>query len=268
MLLRDKIESPEFKTHLNYLTNLNRLSSGIRLNYNNRINPNTQLTKYRTKGNLFNLTMRSIRNEMEIVNADISYSKAVCSWIPIKSYYLCFNILLTILYLITTDEKDFLKSHTAIIEIFTGKIKNKDIEFSNKLFNNVYDFSILSFSMPTGFNISKPLTNLDEVNLFKLSLKKIAEYKLEEFKRIQKLNLRKKEDKIKFENYKKNKFQVSVFDFLYQMRLRANYRDFTFIESIDDDQAFDYFTNYYSFLMNVISSLSKLFTEIKSKRGL
>lgn len=264
----NSIKNPDFKTHLNYISNLSLQSKNLSLAYGNRISVNKNLTKYKTKASLFNLTKQSIENESKIVQIDSSYAKTVCCWMPVKSYYLCFNLMLTILYLITTDENDFKKTHTGLIEMFTLKLKNKEFLFSSPIFNEVFYCTILDFKMQAGFNISTPVTQNDMENLYKLSMKKIAEYKKEEYRKREKLNLRKAVDKNKMEKYLKNTFQISIFDFLYQMRIRANYRDFAFIENVSDTEAKIYFDEYYSFLTRFIQALFKLYLEIKSKRGL
>jgi len=262
------VENPEFKTHLNYVSNLAYISKNIDSVYKNKIQVNTNLDKYKTKENLFKLTAKSIMDEKQIVSLDSSYSKAVCAWIPVKSYYLCYNLMLTILYLITGDEKDFQKGHTQVIDIFNDKLFKGEIEFSQPLFNIVFDRSVLTFKAKSGFNISMPKSKKDRETLYRLSIGKIAKYKRDEYKRKNKLNIKKSHDKLQLENYLDKKFKVSIFDFLYQMRIRSNYRDLHFIELINDFESKDYFNCYCDFLDSFIKALFKMYSDIKKKRGL
>ena len=261
------IDNPEFKTHLNYVSNLAYISKNIGSVYKNKVRVNTSLYKYKTKENLFKLTAKSIADESKIVSLDSAYSKAVCSWIPVKSYYLCYNLMLTILYLITGDEKDFQKGHTQLIDIFNDKLCKGEIEFSQPLFNLVFDMSILDFKANSGFNISIPKSQEDREKMYKLSIGKIAKYKRDEYKRKNKLNIKKVHDKLKLEKYLNTKFKVSIFDFLYPMRIRSNYTDLDFIEDINDIASSYYLNNYYEFLSSFIKSLFKIYKDLKQKRG-
>ena len=73
--------------------------SGTTLQYNNSLQK-AGLPDIDQKKNLIVLTKKSLSDEKKIVDIDKDYSYASTSWLPVKSYYLIFNVLLTVEYVI------------------------------------------------------------------------------------------------------------------------------------------------------------------------
>lgn len=253
------ITNAAFKTHHNYVSNLEMISRGLRASTPLRLRKQL-IPDVDTKLNLIDLTRKSLNDELDIVNADPDYSYASTSWLPVKTYYLIFNMLVTIEYLYTIDKKSFKKSHTGIISTFNKRLLSKEISFSNPLFNQVFDSSILGYTSPIGANISKKTSDAD---LYKMAIRKVAIYKFEDWKA--KRNLRSASGKIEKTLYLKT-FTVTIFDFFYYMRIRSNYRDFAFIENVTEDETADYFRKYFYFSANVFNSLKLLKNELKIMR--
>jgi len=186
--------------------------------------------------------------------------------LPVKTYYLLFNQLLTIEYIIKNDKSSFNIKHIDCVNIFTEKLKNKELEFSEPLLNQIFDKSILNYSSKkSGANLSHK-TSSDV--MYKLIMKKIAEYKLKDWQRtVAKTdNFRSVKDKQKKNNFL-NKLNISIFDFLYCMRIRANYRDFAFIDGISPSETADYFNKYYEFSIQFFSLLKKIETSLIKMRA-
>lgn len=181
---------------------------------------------------------------------------------PVKSYYLLFNLLLTIEYIIKNDIKVYNSSHYFLVGEFTNKLQLGEIQFSEPLLNEVYDRRIFELKFPTGSNLS---TRTSKDLMYKLVMKKISKYKKDEWKRTQKINLRKSMDKIKYERFL-NKFVVSIFDFPYYMRLRSNYRDFSFIDCVSKQETTRYFVAYYEFTKNFHNALMRLSKQLVKMR--
>jgi hypothetical protein len=61
-------------------------------------------------------------------------------------------------------------------------------------------------------------------------------------------------------------FSISIFEFPYFMRVRANYRDFAFIEGIDVTDTAKYFNKYYLFTIEFTTALEKLKKSLEAFR--
>ena len=216
-----------------------------------------------SKKNLITLTFKSLKDEHAIVQQDRDYSYASTSWLPVKTYYLLFNLMLTIEYILLIQKTVFNCSHVKCIEEFTRKLEAKEVEFNEVLLNNVFDQSILKYKETTGANLSKRVS-LDR--RYTMAIRKIANYKLDEWKRKEKINLKTKTGKTKKAEYLK-KFRVSIFEFPYYMRLRSNYRDFAFIEGVSTIDTALYFNSYYNFSLNLFNALNGLKQSMLKTRG-
>lgn len=246
-------EHQAYDTHLNYIQCLCKLMQGATLEYTGSLKLG-EIPHIGEKKNLIVLTEKSLSDEYEIVKIDQDYSYASTSWLPIKSYYLIFNILLTVEYLFKLQKDAFHSSHTSCVEEFTRKLKTKEIKFSESILNQVFDHSILTHTVKSGANLSGLTTQPD---MYKMAIRKIARYKIEEWKQKNHINLRKKLHKEKFEHHLKS-FNVSIFDFAYHMRIRSNYRDFAFIDGVTTDDTAQYFKFYYYFTIYFKDALDGL----------
>ncbi len=203
------------------------------------------------KKNLISLTKKSLIDEYKIVKIDKDYSYASTSWLPVKAYYLIFNILLTIEYIFKLQKNAFRLGHTACIEEFTRKLKAGEIQFSEPILNQVFDHSILTHVVKSGANLSSR-TSPNE--MYKMAIRKIARYKLDDWKLKSRINLRKQVDKEKYDRYLQS-LNISVFDFIYHMRIRSNYRDFAFIDDVTSDDTAEYFKSYFGFTVHFVKAL-------------
>ncbi|HXR23884.1 MAG TPA: hypothetical protein VN742_00895 [Candidatus Binataceae bacterium] len=99
-------------------------------------------------------------------------------------------------------------------------------------------------------------------------MRKIAQYKQDEWKRQKGIP-----DFIKAKNRQKKEeflrgFQLSVFEFPYHMRLRANYRDFAFIEGVSSEDTAMYFNDYFAFASGFYRALRSLRDQlVKARTG-
>jgi hypothetical protein len=134
-----------FRTHYNYIRSLRNLTSGSILSYTNigQIRPG-KTPHLDSKKNLIELTKRSLSDEADIVQVDKDYSYACASWLPVKAYYLLFNLMLTIEYLFTLDPQSFKLGHGRCSQSFTDKLAAGDIVFSAPRLNRIYDKTIFT----------------------------------------------------------------------------------------------------------------------------
>ena len=234
-----------FRTHHNYIRSLRLLIEGSTLSHSDvkRI-VRAPIPLLNTKKNLIELTKKSLNDEANIVRKDQDYSYASTSWLPVKTYYLLFNMMSTIEYLFTLDPWSFKIAHTTCSTRFTARLANGEISFSEPKLNLVYDRRILLYHEPAGANLRSPSLQYPSISL---PLKKIAQYKLEEWKRSRKISsFALKKHRVDKEAFL-NRFRISVFDFPYYMRLRASYRDFAFIEGVSSTHTAAYFDEYFAF---------------------
>lgn len=252
-----------FDTHFNYISCLAKLLDGATLRYTLRL-AKADLPSIDEKKNLIKLTKQSLNDESRIVAIDEGYSYASTSWLPIKAYYLIFNILLTIEYIIKIQKGIFSRGHHACVEEFTRKIKNREIEFSVSELNIVYDQSILNYKNAAGANLSKKVGDAD---MYKMAMRKIANYKLEDWKKRNHINGKRNADKARLAHHLKNDFFVSIFDFPYFMRIRSNYRDFAFIEGVSTTETARYFNEYLSFTARFVKALEGLRNSLLRSRS-
>jgi len=255
-------ERQAFDTHYNYSNCLECLTNEASIKILKNLKP-ASLKYLDTKKNLIDLTLKSLRDEYKIVQQDKDYSYASTSWLPIKTYYLIFNLMLTTEYILKVQESVFNYKHVQCIEEFTRKLEVREIEFSEPLLNKVFDNNILKLKVASGANLSK---NISIDQRYDMAIRKVASYKFEEWKRKQKVNFRSKAGKDKRDKYLEN-FKISVFEFPYYMRIRSNYRDFAFIEGVSSLDTALYFNSYYNFSLNLFNALNGLKQSMLKARG-
>ena len=253
MVLQDTNKHQAYDTHFNYIKCLCVLTRGTTLQYTRPLRK-ANLPDIDKKKNLIALTLKSLNDERKIVDIDKDYSYASTSWLPIKSYYLIFNILLTIEYIFKIQKRTFQLGHTNCIDEFTRKLKSQEIQFSNKILNQVFDQSILTYRVTSGANLN-PRTPEDI--MYKMAIRKIAKYKSEGWKQKNCINQKKSIDRKRYQTYLNN-FSVSIFDFPYYMRIRSNYRDFAFIDGITTNETANYFKEFFNFTAYFVKMLKKL----------
>jgi hypothetical protein len=256
------IEHQAYNTHYNYIKCLCNLMEGENIQYTGSLRK-ANILNINEKKNLISLTKKSLKDEYKIVQIDKDYSYASTSWLPVKSYYLIFNILLTIEYLFKIQKNIFRLGHTNCIGEFTRKLQTREIQFSNPTLNQVFDQSILTYTVRSGANLSSQTSDDD---MFKMAIRKIAKYKNEDWKQKNHIDLRKGTHKTKYNRYL-NSFKVSIFDFPYYMRIRSNYRDFAFINSVTTDETAQYFNTFFNFTVSFVNILEKLKKDLIIARG-
>ncbi|OGL46894.1 MAG: hypothetical protein A2W05_10385 [Candidatus Schekmanbacteria bacterium RBG_16_38_10] len=258
---------PDFRTHLNYVSCMKALSKGIGLLCNssikNKINESKTLKK---KINLSKLTLNSIKGEYKTIQKNPDYAELCVSWISVKSYYLLFNLLLILDYLIAAHESVFQSSHKESLKRFKDYIENNNISFSEKLFNNNFPCSkIMNLHPKSGANIK--IIDIDMEERVAQILKKLVRYKLEDIQREEKIkNFRsKKNRKIRDDFLTKN--TVNIFEFFYWYRIKANYRDLEFLnKDISSKQFEEFYRNYFELTLYFFEALKKIINDLSKIR--
>jgi len=98
-----KQHPPDFMTHLNYVVCMNDISGGLnagcKLNIKNKIKKEGKILQ--KKLNLIKLIKRNLNEEYKTVKQDQAFAEVCVPWIAVKAYYLIFNLLLILDYLVS-----------------------------------------------------------------------------------------------------------------------------------------------------------------------
>lgn len=107
-----KLSPPDFITHWNYLRCLNHYARNLAIQCNKhitrRISKSPVLDK---KVKLIRLTVQSLAGEKKIIDTNQDFAELCVPWISVKSYYILFNQLLILEYLMTGDSGVLFSSH-------------------------------------------------------------------------------------------------------------------------------------------------------------
>jgi len=258
---------PDFLTHLNYTKALNTLSRNLilisNLQIRNRISEAPSLVK---KLGLVKLTLKSISGEFRTILKNPDFAELCVSWISVKAYYLIFNLLLILDYLITGQEASLNLSHERVIKRFKEYLAKNHLSFNKKIFNtNFFCPQIVRLKVQSGANIKVMDFSLKE-RIVQI-LKKLVDYKLEEFKRKEGIkNFRFRKDREKKEQFLKNN-TVNLFEFFYWYRIKANYRDLEFLnKDISSTQFKDFYENYFALTRGFMNAFVPALNELAKIR--
>lgn len=237
-----KEHPPDFVTHANYVNFLRIFSKGLSIRCNLNIKREMLESKILSrKIRLLKLTLQSINAEHETISKNPDYAAVCVSWISVKSYYLFFNLLLILRYLITGDERSFSCTHEGALKSLKEYIKKGELSFSKLEFNKSYTGrSVLKWKAKPHANIK--IINPNQKERFFQIIKILMRYHIEEFKR---------KEKVKTLNSKKgkdflDKSSINICEFFYWYRIKANYRDLEFLDKdIADSQFEGYYRDYY-----------------------
>jgi len=239
---------PDFRTHANYIEAMCGISNGLSATFQHNLQ--IKIVKSGTlskKLGLIRLTLDSIDGEYAAISKNSEYAQLCVSWISVKAYYLLFNMCLVLEYLIGGNDNAFHCTHKKVLDSIKNRIKNSEIVFSNKEFNATHSANAVSnIKIKTGSNIK--LVNYDSQERLSQILKKLVEYQLEDFQK----NSRIKDFRSKVNREKRALFlnvaEVSLFEFFYWYRIKANYRDLEFLshDIISDSDFATFYINYYS----------------------
>ncbi len=258
---------PDFQTHLNYVLFMEKFSNGLNIKLNIDIDINTKFkkTSLSKKLKFIKMIKENLEDEYKKSMQEVEFAKICSMWIPVKSYYLIFNQLLVLCSLINNNEKNLNYSHKKSIVDFREMIK-KGIVFSNKEeFNKIYScLKATNFKTKIGDNLRE---DVEEGLRIKGILKKLCSYKFESYCRERKIeSFRSKKDKEKKKLFFDNT-EISLFEFFYWYRIKANYKDLSFLDQeIYSEKISQFYKSYYSLTMNFYNALKDLINDISKKR--
>ncbi|PIN89449.1 hypothetical protein COU60_03575 [Candidatus Pacearchaeota archaeon CG10_big_fil_rev_8_21_14_0_10_34_76] len=259
--------NPVFITHLNYIKCFKKLSDGLNVESNRLDKSNKKANKKLiSKISLIKLIKKSLDREYKACQESKDFAEVSSIWVPVKAYYLVFNLFLVLDYLISPgNHKNFNISHKSLTLRIKELIRKSELIFNKSHFNHLYTYEeVKDVKFDKGENLRE---EQDTEKLTKRLIKKLIEYKIEEFKRENKIkDLRKKKERLKLSEYL-SKELTNLFELFYLFRIKTNYRDLDFLkEDVGSTQFYNYFENYYLATINFYEVLKSLINELSQKR--
>jgi len=250
-----KNENPALITHNNYIECLKIFSNNLSIKIKNL--PTQIIVEkgdLKRKVHLVKLTYSNLIWEQKSIQDNPEYATVCASWISIKAYYIFFNFLMVIEYLLSDEVGAFRYTHKKTIKIFKEYIKEGKIQFSAQKFNKIYfPDEINSWAIPKSENIKTFNVDLDVRE--KQIIRKLLNYCQEDYKKANKLKKLCKNNKIEFNK----KTTLCLFEFFYWYRIKANYCDLEFINSNTSPEDYvKFYDNYFYLTMH----FSKAFMDI------
>jgi len=252
---------PAFKTHINYVWFFEDMTNNLKIQHN--FNIKKKITKVsdllNKKVNLIKLIVKSLNGEYKLIKSNIEFSEICVPWIAVKAYYLIFNSLLILEYLIRCNENFFKSGHKAILEKFKNYIENKEISFNNEFLNRIIPcVDIERWKLPSRYSV-KPPRCIDPEIRFKEVIRKLFFYKLQDFQRDRKIdNFKTKKSQELKQNFVKNS-TLNLSEFFYWYRIKSNYRDLEFLDKdINTLDFFSFYRSYFNTLKNFYTALREL----------
>lgn len=244
-------DPPDFRTHLNYVCCIEALSHSLELNCKQSITKKfPENANLRNKLTLIRLTKNSLKGELETIEKNNDYAELCVSWISVKSYYLIFNLILVLNFLLDPKDSNLKLTHKNARDWLKSRLKEEDLVFNKKIFNLIISSSrIIKFQIPVGHN----LKHEDAVSTTRVKqiYRKIVDYQLEQLKFDEKIkDFRKLKDRaLRDECIAKE--EVNLCEFFYWYRIKANYRDLEFLNhDIPTNSFYEYYIKYYNLTMN------------------
>lgn len=219
-----------FITHLNYIRCLKKILSEASISVSTRgsfIKNDEEVNRFR---NLFRLTKMSLATDIRLARHNPAFAIIVAPWFPVKCYYALYYLESILIHLADGSNQGFTRGgHTSVRKVIYTHITTNLINFTITDLSSVYSLASIDAlpPIPSGSNTSSGFW--EQPQCISSLLKKLKEYKVHNQMLSQKWNLHRKKDR-----EEKNRFiareKISLLDFFYWYRIKANYRDLDYID--------------------------------------
>lgn len=231
-----------YKTHLNYIKRLafHLSTSNLLVTAKQERFPEIQKSSHFKK--LYKLTTKSLAKDIELAREDAGFAAIMAPWFPVKCYYALYYLESLLFYFCDGSQTGFEKQgHKGIRNKVTESINNETFRFTEASLNAVHGLSeIEKFpAIKQGQNGTDTFWTRDECT--NSVLKKLTEYKLLDGRPGKRWTPSKR---LSFINGK----TITLIDFFYWYRIKANYRDVDFIDfenGVTEAQSLEYVETYY-----------------------
>lgn len=236
-----------FRTHLNYVKCIEKLLSSSNLSVQKNGTPTKRNNEVKRFQKLYNVTLKSIKKDVELAKEDAEFAVIIAPWFPVKCYYAIYYLESVLLHLIDGCAYGFSKGgHTGVRKKIYSLI-NSNILFNHSDLDTVYNLTQVQ-SMPSidsGRNARNDYWQKQEC--IQSVAKILMRYKLHDAKTGRKWNLRTKKHRAEKQQFISTE-QLALIDFFYWYRIKANYRDLDYIDfenGITANEVLEYVETYY-----------------------
>lgn len=238
-----------FRTHLNYIKCFEKLLSSCELTVPLKGISATRTDDITRFQKLYNVTLKSIKKDVELVQEDSAFAVIAAPWFPVKCYYALYYLESILAHLLTGHGRVCgTSSHTSVRKQIYHLTSNGRILFSVNYINREFTLAEIS-RLPTIDSGQNACANYwEKPECINSIAKKLMEYKLLAKKRSEKWNLHKKKDREAQKKFIGNE-SLMILDFFYWYRIKANYRDLDYIDfenGITEQEISEYTTTYYN----------------------
>lgn len=246
----EKLQSPRasFTTHFNYIQCLARILSGTTLSINKTPAPAFNKTEVNRFNKLENITDRSIKEDIGLSAADNAFAVIAAPWFGVKCYYSLYYLESILLNVLDGTTVGFSKGgHRKVRTRISQLLSEGGISFSDTDLNATHSLYEISAFPPIRPGANARSTYWLHSTCPQSVLKKLMEYVLHDQEMNGQWNLRKPADRLKKKDYI-TKSKISLVDFFYWYRIKANYRDLDYIDfenGITEAEVFEYMAAYY-----------------------
>jgi len=261
------METGSFSTHLNYIRCIRLLFSNAELVFIKGSNVQKSNGNVKRFQQLAQITHRSIDFDWQLAQSNYAFAQITAPWFAVKCYYSLYYRESILAYLFDGTSTGFTKGgHAKIRSKFRNLVKLGQITISNQELNSVHQLStIRTFPLiASGSNTRSNFWMNPECS--KSLAKKLMDYALHDQKMVHNWNLRTKKDRASKEEYIQ-KSELSLLDFFFWYRIKANYRDLDYIDfekGVSEFEVFQYMRAYCSAYWHYCRLLDKAIQKILS----
>ena len=253
------LDHPDFSTHKHYISYLRRISNDLRLTLSCELSRGTTVAPLaRKKVRLIELTLENIRSEAQMVVKPPENGQAAISWLPVKAYYLIFNLTILLEYLVSANPLLLLSTHEGSLDRFKRLLEGTSISFSEPAFNEIRrGDEIEKMKVEKSDNIRQTtITRKEQV------YRKFLDYKRESVRRRARV---KRLKKVQMSEIRNRDFSLS--EVFYWYRIKANYGDLEFIsDKVPASEFKELYTQYCFLTANFYKALKKCVNEASLAR--
>lgn len=262
--------SKEYTTHLNYTHCMVGMMHGLKITVPVNKSVDVDLNSIRRFNKLAKLTEKSIDGEIENSKTEPDYVQVVAPWFAVKCYYRIYYLESMLIHLSSGSMSVFKNSgHSYVRKTIQAYCKAGYFQSHLKHAETVESFhNALTHKITSGRNLAQDYYLSEEC--VKSIRRKLTDYSVEHWKKNSEFkNFRSKDAKAALNDYQSNR-KLCLFDFFYQMRLKANYRDSDFLDfnKILSEDGIKYVTTLKSATDKYCSALNTCIDDMLTERDL
>lgn len=237
-----------FLTHLNYVKRIEHLLNGCSVSVKPSKVGSLRRADITRFIRLYEVTRKSIKKDIELAREDTAFAVISAPWFPVKCYYALYYLESVLVHLMDGAAVGFVKGgHAGVRKKISMHIQSGALDFSVPDLNRSHLVEeIENIPAITGGRNTRG-SYWSEDSCTDSLLKKLSDYKLHDAKVGRKWNLRTKTGRADKAIFAAGE-NVTVLDFFYWYRIKANYRDLDYVDfenGITEREVLEYIETYY-----------------------